>query len=163
MERAGNSDSETHVKKLNRTSETDRSGKSLCCIFWDILYIMFTLNLKCASKTCLYIQLLEYPIPAPLLHITKTAVRSVTNVVVSALIALVRSLGDFFGFLCNCFWCSAKTKTTAKSNFRNKFRFFGFLVDHTAWAAPEGREGRSQAGPKGCYPEVGPLEGSLDF
>ena len=33
MERARNSDSRTHVKKLNWTSRTDLSGKSLCCIF----------------------------------------------------------------------------------------------------------------------------------
>ena len=31
-------------------------------------------------------------------------------------------------------------------------------VGHTAWA-PEGREGRSQAGPKGRQPEVGPRRG----
>ena len=34
MERARNSDSETHVKRLNWTSRTDLSGKLLCCIFF---------------------------------------------------------------------------------------------------------------------------------
>ena len=41
MERAQNSDSETHVEKLNRTSRTDLSRKSLSYIFWDTLYIVF--------------------------------------------------------------------------------------------------------------------------
>ena len=33
MERAQNSDSKAHVGKLIRTSRTDFSGKSLCCLF----------------------------------------------------------------------------------------------------------------------------------
>ena len=39
MERAQNSDSETHVENLNQTSRTDSSRKSLSYIFWDTLYI----------------------------------------------------------------------------------------------------------------------------
>ena len=39
MERAQNSDSETHVEKLNWTPRTDLSRKSLSYIFWDTLYI----------------------------------------------------------------------------------------------------------------------------
>ena len=38
MERAQNSDSETHVKKLNQTFRTDLSRKSLSYIFWNTLW-----------------------------------------------------------------------------------------------------------------------------
>ena len=38
MERAQNFDSQTHVERLNQTSRTDLSRKSLSCIFWATLY-----------------------------------------------------------------------------------------------------------------------------
>ena len=46
MERARNSDSETHVEMLNWTSRTALSGKLLCCIFFGTPCIFVQIALK---------------------------------------------------------------------------------------------------------------------
>ena len=63
MERALNSDSETHVKMLNWTSGTDLNKKSLCCIFFGtpcmkmlmirtmMMLMICTMMIKLITKT----------------------------------------------------------------------------------------------------------------